>query len=287
MLRQRQSLPLDCKIEMTKQKIRHWYNYWEGKVYISFSGGKDSTVLLHLVRSMYPNIPGVFVDTGLEFPEIRRFVKTFDNITWLKPKMTFRKVLEKYGFPVVSKENSQKLHEIRTTKSEKLRNKRLYGGDNRKYKTGKLPDKWKYLINAPFKISHQCCNIMKKNPTKKYSKDTGNMALLGTMASDSRLRWQKYLKLGCNSFSGKIESCPLSFWKEDDIWEYITTKNLDYADIYNKGYNRTGCVFCCFGVHRDKINKFQIMKKTHPKLYNYCINFLGVGKIFNFMKINY
>lgn len=93
---------------MTKSRIRDWINaYGEDGVYVSFSGGKDSTVLLDLVRQDYPNIPAVFVDTGLEYPEIRKFVKTFDNVEWLKPKMTFKQVIAKYGYPFISKEVSE------------------------------------------------------------------------------------------------------------------------------------------------------------------------------------
>ena len=109
-LMQMQALPLDLKIRLTKQRIRDWVNeYGEDGVYVSFSGGKDSTVLLHIVREEYPNIPAVFVDTGLEYPEIRQFVKTFDNVEWLKPKMNFKKVIETYGYPFIGKEVSEKV----------------------------------------------------------------------------------------------------------------------------------------------------------------------------------
>ena len=107
-LYQMQGLPLELKIRMTKSRIRDWINaYGEDGVYVSFSGGKDSTVLLDLVRQDYPNVPAVFVDTGLEYPEIRQFVKTFDNVEWLKPKMTFKQVIKKYGYPFISKEVSE------------------------------------------------------------------------------------------------------------------------------------------------------------------------------------
>ena len=107
-LRQFQAMPLEVKVRMTKVRIRDWVQYYgENGVYVSFSGGKDSTVLLNLVREDYPNIPAVFVDTGLEYPEIREFVKTFDNVDWVKPKMNFRKVIEKYGYPMISKEVSE------------------------------------------------------------------------------------------------------------------------------------------------------------------------------------
>ena len=106
-LRIRQALPLEQKILMTKTRIKEWVNYYglEG-VYVSFSGGKDSTVLLHIARSIYPDIKAVFVDTGLEYPEIRDFVKTFDNVDIIRPKMNFKQVLNKYGYPIISKEVS-------------------------------------------------------------------------------------------------------------------------------------------------------------------------------------
>lgn len=107
-LYQMQSLPLRAKIRMTQLRIRGWVDeYGEDGVYVSFSGGKDSTVLLDIARGMYPNIPAVFVDTGLEYPEIREFVKGFDNVEWIKPKITFRQVIEKYGYPFISKEVSE------------------------------------------------------------------------------------------------------------------------------------------------------------------------------------
>ena len=103
-----QSLPLSAKVRMTEVRIREWVDeYGEDGVYVSFSGGKDSTVLLNIARNLYPSIKAVFVDTGLEYPEIREFVKSFDNVDWLRPKMNFRQVIEKYGYPFISKEVSE------------------------------------------------------------------------------------------------------------------------------------------------------------------------------------
>lgn len=113
-LYQMQSLPLSAKIQMTKYRIREWVDcYGEDGIYISFSGGKDSTVLLNLVRAIYPEIPAVFVDTGLEYPEIRMFVKQYDNVEILRPKMNFRQVIEKYGYPFVSKEVANSVYGAR------------------------------------------------------------------------------------------------------------------------------------------------------------------------------
>lgn len=285
-LAQRQGLPLDIKVRLSQQRIKDWYGYYNGQVYISFSGGKDSTVLLHLVRELYPKVPAVFVDTGLEYPEIRGFVKSIQNVVWLKPKTTFKEVIEKYGYPVVSKENAQKIDEIRNTKSSILRDIRLYGDTKG---NGKLPEKWKTLIDAPFKISNKCCNIMKKSPIKSYENRTGRKPFVGTMAEESALRTISYLAHGCNSFDTKSpRSTPMGFWKEQDVWEYIKKYNLSYSHIYDMGYERTGCMFCMFGVHLEKgENRFQRMKKTHPKIYDYCMNNLGLKQILQYMHIEY
>lgn len=107
-LQQMQELPLDMKIKLTQSRIRQWVNeFGEDGVYISFSGGKDSTVLLDIVRKMYPSIKAVYVDTGLEYPEIKHFVKGFDNVEIIRPEMVFKDVIVKYGYPMISKEVSE------------------------------------------------------------------------------------------------------------------------------------------------------------------------------------
>ncbi len=109
-----QALPLDLKIRRTQQRIREWVDhYGTNGVYVSFSGGKDSTVLLHIVRQMYPDIEAVFVNTGLEYPEIQAFVKSFDNVTILRPKMRFDEVIRKYGYPFIGKEAAERVDNAR------------------------------------------------------------------------------------------------------------------------------------------------------------------------------
>ena len=299
-LYQMQGLPLELKIRMTKSRIRDWINaYGEDGVYVSFSGGKDSTVLLDLVRQDYPNVKAVFVDTGLEYPEIRQFVKTFDNVEWLKPKMTFKQVIEKYGYPFISKEVSEcvqgarkyltqviaessldrptdryrinigtkELLERAHTESSKawreelanILNDRMThrkGGQNQRLAImlgmltndkdhpikANIPkkdrsmfsqEKYSFFLDAPFEISNKCCNVMKKEPAHRYHKQTGRNPMTAQMATESRLRTQKWLQNGCNGFNMKSPiSNPMAFWTEQDVLLYIYTKHLPICSVY-------------------------------------------------------
>lgn len=292
-----QSLPLDIKILKTKIRIQEWIDYYgEDKVYVSFSGGKDSTVLLDLVRQVNPNIPAVFIDTGLEYPETKEFVKTIDNVTILRPKMSFKQVIETYGYPMVSKEQANYLDDIRNS-TEKMRIRRLEGDSQGRFKLSK---KWHYLIDAPFKVSHRCCNVMKKEPSKKYEHETGRVPIIGTLSEESSLRQQSYLKTGCNAFESKRpNSTPIAFWREQDILEYIFINKLSinkaYGEIiYKEGVysttkcDRTGCIFCGFGVHLEKEpNRYQKLQLTHPQLHDYCMNKLGFKEVCKYMDIPY
>ena len=285
-LKKLQALSLEEKIQISKARIIEWYEAYNGQVYVSFSGGKDSTVLLDLVRKIYPDVPAVFIDTGLEYPEIREFVKTKENVAWLKPEMNFRKVIETYGYPIISKDVSQQIYEARKCPNGRAASRFDRNSEyNIKYKQRYSVERYKYLLESEIPISHMCCHVMKKTPAKKYEKETGRKTILGTMTCESALRKTRWLQNGCNAFDAKRPtSQPLSFWTEQDVLEYILKYNLLYAPVYGeikKGDNgkyyttkcdRTGCVFCAYAAHLEKEpNRFQRLKQTHPKLWDYCM----------------
>lgn len=291
-----QALPLDEKIAIAQKAIREFVEHFgvDG-IYISFSGGKDSTVLIHLCRQLYPELVGLYSDTGLEFPEIRDFVQTFDNITIVTPKMHHREMLKKCGYPVVSKEQAEWIYRIRSGTSSGVIQKAFYGlnldGTPTRFK---LSEQWKYLLNAPFNIGSGCCKEMKLKPIAEYVKKTGRVPIMGTTASESALRAQKFMQYGFYNLEGKKAQCtPMSIWTDDDVWEYIRRFNLPYCKIYDMGYDRTGCVFCMFGAHLDKEpNRFQKLQRTHPDLWRYCMKpyddgGLGLREVLEFMGIPY
>lgn len=349
-LKQMQSLPLEAKIRMTQQRIKVWYESWvrfeihdkatgktrfvtydirkgepplkdneyiesayDGQVYVSFSGGKDSTVLKHIVDSMYDDVPSLFVNTGLEYPEIQKFAMSQKNVVTVRPEMRFDEVIKKYGYPIGSKEIADKIEFGRKALSRGdtaqfewyVEGKRTKPYTGEQYIFMPLSERFKPLFEASeVPVSQQCCSVMKKKPLKQYAKQTGRKPIIGTMAAESRLRYQKWMKEGCNAFEGKNPtSKPLSFWTEQDILHYIKKYDVPYCSVYGDiqvkaesdvegqmnlidylecyetedllettGCNRTGCIFCMFGCHLEKEpNRFQKLKETHPRQYKYCI----------------
>ena len=343
-LKQMQSVPLQGKIIMTYQRIQQWYEHWEGQVYVSFSGGKDSTVLKHIVDSMYDDVPAVFVNTGLEYPEIQQFVRSIkagkydcfnSDIEIVRPEMRFDEVVKKHGYPVISKDVAQTVGTAKYNK-DTYRYKKLMGTATDKEGNSSMFNmpKWAFLMDAPFDTSSRCCDVMKKSPIRAYEKQTERKPFVGTMAQESRNRYVAWLKNGCNAFDAKKPmSQPLSFWTEQDVLHYIKEFNVPYAPVYGDivptsdkeqiegqlttfdilgeyegtllettGCNRTGCIFCMFGCHLEKEpNRFQRLKVTHPKQYEYCIGGgemvdgkwqpnkegLGLGKVLDYIGVDY
>lgn len=276
------ALPLDDKIIYAKARIMEFYVAHRGKVYVSYSGGKDSTVLLHLVRSIYPDVPAVYIDTGLEFPELRDHVKATEGVTWLKPDRSFKQVIMECGYPVVSKQVAKVVDQAQRGQPNGL---------HRLSFTGRYGfERYAYLKDAPFRVSEKCCDVMKKKPAKRYHQETGRCPYLGMHADESALRRDIWEREGENIESTRIpSSSPLSIWTEKDVWEYIRRYDLPYPSVYDMGYPRTGCMFCAFGITSDP-TRFLRLKATHPKQWAYCMRpvdqgGLGMREVLDYMGI--
>ena len=161
-------------------------------------------------------------------------------------------------------------------------------------------ERYQFFLDAPFEIGQRCCKVMKKSPFHKYERKTGRKPFTGQMAEESRLRMQSWVKFGCNAFdSTRQMSNPMMFWTEQDVLRYIAEHKLPIASVYGEivrdtevqgqmslfdyglsedtdklkttGCNRTGCMFCGYGCHLEKAGegRFEMMKITHPKIYEY------------------
>ena len=160
-LKELQALPLERKIQITQTRIIEWYQHYNGKVCVSFSGGKDSTVLLHIARQLYPNIPAVFSNTGLEYASIQRFVKTWDNVDIVVPKMRFNEVVSTYGYPLIGKEVAEAIYYARRLRSQTVQVERERGRT--------ILDKRRELMGSRTTLSRQA----ERGTDGRYCKEDG------------------------------------------------------------------------------------------------------------------
>ena len=243
---------LNDKEQRSLAKIAEWFSYWQNAVYVAFSGGKDSSVLADLC-GYWCSIIGatlylVFVNTGLEYPEIQKHVKFFAEylrnkygievvLEIIRPEMRFDEVIKTYGYPLISKEVSKTVSAARRLDSKfgDVCRDKLNG--THKQKDGNISlfncSKYKPLLDVDFDISDMCCSVMKKKPSHTYAKRTGRKCITAQMADESRLRTQQWLKNGCNGFDLSTPvSNPMSFWTEQDVLQYIKERNIPIASVY-------------------------------------------------------
>ena len=228
-LKQRQSWTFDQKLDHAVATVENFFSRLDGRCFVSFSGGKDSTVLLDLCRRFVDkNMLAVFCNTGAEYPDVVNFVHSIDNVKIIKPASTFKEVIEQRGFPLISKETARYIRQARHTKSEKLRELRLHQNPIEGKRFGYIPKKWQFLVQKNFDVSEECCEVLKKRPFRKFCKEMKLRPMIATTVDESRLRMEAYIRRGgCSTFAeNKEASYPLSIFSEGDIWHYIRKFDL-------------------------------------------------------------
>lgn len=312
LLRYRQSLPLAVKEAMTRSRIEKFITeYGLDGVYISFSGGKDSTVLMDIARQVDARIPAVFVDTWMEYPQIRSFVSKYDNVVTLKPVMGLKDIIRQYGWCFPSKDVAQTIWYARQGCEWAINKLHGLDHDGKESEYRQRYKKWLPLYESDLLISPYCCIKQKEEPIALYEKQTGRHPILALMAEESARRREAYLRTGCNSFeSARPISKPMGFWKEQDVLRYKVENQLEIAEPYGEvveegqvpgqvsflppsgrlyctGESRTGCMFCPVGCHLTNFSKFARLKAYNPKLYDFCMEDLGEKKLLSWVERHY
>ncbi|RZJ91425.1 MAG: hypothetical protein EOO20_05060 [Chryseobacterium sp.] len=324
--------PLAAKIKWAVNRLAEFMVEMDGEVYNCFSGGKDSRTVLDLIEGIYdgrfkshlpehiykkvlsyPKPPNAFCNTGLEFPEIVDYVKTFDNVSILKPAMGFTRVIKEIGVAIGSKKIARMIMDLTNPTAKNQNSRHLYLTGIKKDGTQslnfKLP-KWAYkLIDAPFKVSNKCCDIFKKQPFAAYEAETTLRPIIGTTVGESGQRKMSYYLTGCNSFEEGSEKCrPISIFTEKDIWDYAEIFGIRHCEVYYdrwkkveqldgtfvwrflQGEKGTGCTFCLFGLHLEdkKVNnRIQRLAISHPKYWHIVVIKCGLGLVMKYCGIPY
>ena len=257
-------------IKATNQKYDLEHN-----AYLSFSGGKDSTILHYLLDLALPGnrIPRVYMNTGIEYQMITDFVKKLaekdDRFVIIAPSKPIKKMLEEVGYPFKSKEHSLRVNQFNKGKNSNYIKKYISGYDhNGKKSTFVCPKKLLYQFKeiGKYNYSNRCCYELKKKPAHQWGKENNRkIVITGMRAEEGGNR----KRLGCITDNG-TKFHPLI--KVDDEWEneFVEKQNIRLCDLYYPPFNfkRTGCKGCPYSL--DLEQQLEIMEKYLPNERKQC-----------------
>ena len=239
------------------RKVNDKYDL-ENNAYISFSGGKDSTILHYLIDMALPNnrIPRVFINTGIEYNDIVSFVKELaskdDRFVILKPSQAIKPMLEKYGYPFKSKEHSLYVN-MYQTKGELSKTYQRYINPSENRKSFECPSVLKYQFSEDFKlkISNKCCFKLKKEPAKKWSKENNKTIILTGMRKEEGGARANIKGCILTDKKGNIKKFHPLLVVSDD-WEkwFIEKNDIKLCKLYYEPFNfkRCGCKGCPYSL---------------------------------------
>jgi 3'-phosphoadenosine 5'-phosphosulfate sulfotransferase (PAPS reductase)/FAD synthetase len=285
-LRAWQAENLDFKIAWAKERIERALGQLKIPA-VAFSAGKDSTVLLHLLKQYAPDIITIYGNTTIEFPECIRFARRLRdewklNFYEVKPEVTFWWVVQEYGWPLMGKTFGVGGVAHKTSREQFFDDLAARGELTGQYK-----------IQSEVPISSACCTFLKERPSRKMQKQLGvDGIFLGILAHESRQRLFNFLQYGEWYYpkNQKIWKChPLAIWTDADIWDYIRRFDVPYASLYDMGFRhemtgewishkRNGCMFCGMDLQFPN-NHLAIMRRTHPKAWSTLMLHHGLGKV--------
>ena len=260
------------RIEKIKQ-INAEYDL-ENNSYISFSGGKDSTILSYLIDLALPNnnIPRVFINTGIEYNAIVEFVKdmqkTDSRIIVINSSVNIKQMLEKYGYPFKSKEHSLKVSEYKKgSRAKSIIYYKEMQGKSRYSCPKKLL--YQYEDNFKIKLSDKCCYKLKKEPSQKWERENNKFITITGMRKEEGGQRENMTCIVTKK-DKVVKFHPLSVVNEKFEDWFIKRQNIKLCKLYYPPYNfkRTGCKGCPYSLDLKK--QLEIMKLYMPNEYNQC-----------------
>lgn len=269
---------LKLAVDEAIDRIRKAYDKCEGKIFLSFSGGKDSTVVAELIKmaNLPEHIPFVFADTKVELQATYNFVRNYDwdNMVHLKPRKPLAKILKENGKPAFSKIKAQSLKTYRLAKEEGVdplergRVQQLLGMKGRRDNLGL---KFYHFLHddLEYKVSAECCDYMKKYPFNDYKKENGMIGtIMGIRIAEGGARAIQYksclIEKKKRGYEG-IVSIPIYDWSDELVNEFVKEYNVKLSDAYEVyGFKRTGCAGCPFSLTLEedlpKLREYEPLK---------------------------
>ena len=252
--------------------------YGEDNFVISFSGGKDSTILHHLIDMAIPNnkISRVFIDTGIEYQLIRSFVNNFvendDRFEIIKPQFPLGKIFKQYGYPFKSKEHSQLVHMFQQNGFSKSVYRYINPPEHRKRFGCPKILMYQFEEGNALKISKECCDKLKKQPFSSWQINNNKpYKLTGERVSEGGLRSSHGDCLVVDK-QGKLKKFkPLNKVTDEWIEWFIKKYDIELCELYNEQFNfkRTGCLGCPYNLKIS--NDLNVLYDKLPNEYNKAI----------------
>lgn len=278
-------------------RIKREYKQTEGQIYLSFSGGKDSTVVAALIKmaNLPVNIPFVFANTGIELNATLEFVKAYDypNVQIVKPRKPAPLIWKEDGKPILAKGKSELMRTMQRSVEEggdqldTARGRMLISGEaekagvklNRRTKLA-LAQKHFHLIHQDleYKVANRCCHYMKKMPFKDFAEQNEmNGTYTGIRVAEGGMRALAYKScVSVKKVKGKdfYQSMPIFDWSDEMVEEFIAAYDVEISDAYTVyGLDRTGCMACPFS--KNLVNELKALYDHEPGKYRASMKMLG------------
>ncbi|MGL4951278.1 MAG: phosphoadenosine phosphosulfate reductase family protein [Mycoplasma sp.] len=265
------------------------------KIGLSFSGGKDSTVMMKLIEecNLKNKIKVVFFNTWMEYQAIYDFIDKKRKEGWVidetTPEMPAPLIYNKYGTPAISKYASEMISRLQKHNFD-FNSDLTFEEAYEKHPNCKVCLNWyygkNYTMNCPkylkenlktndLKIANKCCEFLKKRPVKKYNKENNIiLSIVGVRQAEGGIRSQIYKTCFYKKSDTDIKHFPLFYFSDEDMENIIQEKNIELSDCYTiYGLQRTGCVGCPYG--KNYREELEVLKKYEPNKYNACNKLFG------------